>query len=202
MLKFRPTNVTPPDQFRFICPHDSRLIKAFDKRDWFNAIEKHYADNGYELPENWKEIAEDQCCRTLSGEWCEGGTPHSFVNATRFTVRDFVRGTKVLGSFVLSGEKVVDQKTAEERALICSRCFCNVSVPGCSKCNQMANVVAQAKGARKTIYDHLLKSCAVCSCSNEAAVWLPMKHIRKGVTPEMIEQFKEVPDCWRAKELA
>lgn len=202
MLKLRPSNVTVPDQFRFICPEDGIEIKANDKNGWFEKIKTHYQNNGYALPENWKEIAEDQVCRTLSGEWCEGGKPASFINTTRFSMVDFGRGTKVLGSFILSGDSVVDEKIAESRALICSRCFANVSVPGCSRCHKMANVVAEAKGAKKTKYDHLLKSCGICHCSNEAAVWLPIEHIRKGVTDEMLAQFDEIEDCWRKSEIA
>lgn len=201
MLKFRPSNVTPPDFFRFICPEDGIEIKANDKETWFSKIQFHYNTNNYPLPEDWKAQAEDQCCRTLSGEWCEGGKPSSFINATRFTMVDFIRGTKALGSFVLSGDAVVSESVAEERALVCSRCFANVNVPGCQRCNKMANVVTQAKGAKKTKYDHLLKSCGICHCSNEAAVWLPIEHIKKGLNEQMISQFKEVEDCWRAKEL-
>jgi hypothetical protein len=201
MLTLKESNVTPPDKFRFQCPLDGCLITAYDKQDWFNKIEKHYVDNGYELPQNFREIAEDQLCRTLSGEWCDGGKPSAYINTTRFTINDFIRGTQVLGSFALSRDEVVSQSVADQRALICSRCYANVTVPGCKTCNQMANVVAEAKGARKTPYDYLLKACGVCHCSNEAQVWIPAEHLAKGVTSEMMEKYEEVPDCWKAKEI-
>jgi hypothetical protein len=67
MLRLKPSNVTVPDQFRFICPEDAHEIKAYGKEDWFAKIKTHYVNNGYVLPENWKEKAEDQLCRTLSG---------------------------------------------------------------------------------------------------------------------------------------
>lgn len=201
MLTLKESNVTPPDNFRFQCPIDGHQITAMGKDDWFAKIAKHYKDNGYELPENWRAIAEDQMCRTLSGEWCEGGKPASFINTTRFTINDFLRGTQVLGSFVLSGADVVSQSEAERRALICSRCFANVNVPGCTSCVKMLDVIMEAKGARKTPYDYLLKACGVCACSNEAQVWIPVEHLRKGVTDWMLQQYDEIPECWKGREI-
>lgn len=177
------------------------MISAFSKQDWFAQIYKHAIDNGYALPENWREIAEDQCCRTLSGEWCEGGKPESFINTTRFTMLDFIRGTGVAASMLASPDAIVSQEVADERALICSRCFANVNVPGCKACHQIANVVISLKGARKTPYDHLLKACGICACSNEAAVWVSIEHLAKGITEEHEKQYEQVQDCWKIKEL-
>jgi hypothetical protein len=198
MLRLKPSNVTPPDRFTYRFPQDGFLAIHPDRGGWFAMIDKHYKDNGYEKPENWREIAEEQLCRRLSGEWCEGGGPHSFIN-TRFTLDDFFRGTKVLGSFALSGE-VVSPEIAESRALICSRCVANVTVPGCSSCTGMANIVADAKGAKATKYDYLLKACGVCHCSNEAQVWIPAEFLAKGVTNEMMETYSEIDatdGCWK-----
>lgn len=203
MLKLKNSNVCVPDKFTFKFPQDGYIATAFDQLTWFELIDKHYKDNGYPQPDNWKEIAEDQLCRRLSGEWCIGGGPHSFVN-TRFTINDFIRGTQVLAPFVLSGE-VVSQEVADKRAMICSRCPVNVRVPGCVSCSGMANAVAAAKGAQKTQYDHLLQACGVCHCSNEAQVWIPAKYLAKGVTPEMMETYREINEsgeCWKYQELA
>src|SRR5439155_12239204 len=163
MLRLKPNNVTPPDKFTYRFPQDGFTAKAFNRDDWFRVIDKHYKDNQYEQPENWREIAEDHLCRRLSGEWCVGGGEHSFFS-TRFTLDDFLRGTKVLSTFALSGQ-VVSKELAEQRALICSRCVANVKVEGCAACTGMANAVAEAKGAKATKYDYLLESCAVCKCS-------------------------------------
>jgi hypothetical protein len=198
MLKFKPSSVTPPDLFRFKFP-DGYTIRAFSKDDWFEKIQKYATDNDYPLPDNWKDIAEDQCCRTLSGEWCTGGDEYSFVSP-RFTFNDFLRGMKTLGQFVISGQ-VVSQEVAEARAVVCSRCVLNMTIPGCSSCAGMADAVVAIKGAKSTKYDHLLKACGICKCGNEAKVWLPIDIISKSTTPEMLEQYKRVEECWQKNEL-
>jgi hypothetical protein len=204
MLRLKRGTETVPDLFTWKFPQDGYVASAYDIDSWFSKIDKHYKDNEYPQPANWREIAENDLCRRLSGEWCTGGGPRSFVN-TRFTLDDFIRGTKVLAPFVLTGN-VVSKEVAESRALICSRCPLNVRVPGCASCSQMANVVADAKGGGTTKYDNLLQSCAICLCSNEAQIWIPIEYLRKGVTDVMMGQFKEFNEtggeCWKAKELA
>lgn len=203
MLKLKSTNVTPPDKFVWRFPQDGWIASAYSKEDWFAQIDKHYKDNQYEQPDNWREIAENDLCRRLSGEWCIGGTPNSFIK-TRFTLDAAIRGTKVLSSFMVSGE-VVSSDIATKRALICSRCVANVQIPGCSSCTGMANIIASAKGKQSTKYDHLLKMCGVCLCSNEVQAWVPVKFLAKGVTPEMMETYREIDEtgeCWKSKALA
>lgn len=198
MLRLKASNVTPPDKFTYRFPQDGFLVVHPDRGGWFEAINKHYKDNGYEQPENWRELAEHALCRRLSGEWCEGGSQHSFIN-TRFTFDDVFRGAKT----VLTGT-IVDQDTAEQRALICSRCVANVSVPGCSGCSGLANLVASLKGAKNTKQDHLLKACGVCHCSNEAQVWYAAEDLAKGVTAEMMETYREIEEsdgCWKYREI-
>src|SRR4029077_2559720 len=100
MLRLKPSNTTPPDFFTYRFPQDGFVARGVDRQEWLDKIDRHYKDNGYEQPENWREMAEDALCRRLSGEWCIGGGPHSFFN-TRFTIDDFLRGTKVLAAFAL-----------------------------------------------------------------------------------------------------
>ena len=199
MLRLRPSNITPPDKFTYRFPQDGFLAVHIDRIGWYGVIDKHYKDNGYEQPENWREIAENALCRRLSGEWCVGGGPHSFIN-TRFTFDDLFRGAKA----ALTGT-IVDAQTAEARALICSRCVANVTVPGCSGCSGLANLVASLKGAKKTPYDHLLKACGICHCPNEAQVWYSAEDLAKGVTTEMMETYSEIDaedGCWKYREIS
>lgn len=200
MLKMRKWDVTPPDKYQFWFVQDGFIAKAMDKDSWFLAIDKHYKDNDYQQPENWREIAEDQLCRRLSGEWCSGGDDHTFVN-TRFTLDDFRRGTAVLSKFVLSADQVVSPELAESRALTCSRCVFNIPVPGCSACSGMANAVMAIKGARSTQYDPLLKACSVCKCANAAQIWVPAEYLAKGVTEDMLKTYRQIPECWKGKEI-
>jgi hypothetical protein len=201
MLKLKPItdSVTVPDKFSYRFPQDGFVVTHNVKAAWFQAIDRHYKDNAYDQPENWREIAEDALCRRLSGEWCTGGTPHSFVN-TRFTLDDFIRGAKI----ALTGA-LVSPEIAEARAIVCSRCPVNVQVPGCNSCSGVANLVATLKGARGTKYDHLLKACGVCHCSCEAMVWYSTPDLQKGVTPEMMKTYQEIDQagkCWKYRELS
>lgn len=201
MLRLKPSNTCPPDKFTFRFVEDGFVATAVTREDWFAAIDKHYKDNGYNQPDNWREIAEDHLCKRLSGEWCDGGDQYSFFN-TRFTLDDFLRGTKVLASFVMGGAPVVSPELAEARALICSRCVGNVAVQGCSACSGMANAIAEAKGAQGTKHDHLLRACSICHCANESQVWIPVEYLAKGVTPEMMKQYAQISDCWKFREVS
>lgn len=196
MLRLKDSNVTPPDKFRYKFP-DGHTIYAFGKEDWRDGVVKYATDNGYPVPTI--EEMEHQLCQTLSGEWCTGGDQYSFVS-NRFTLNDFLRGMKTLGEFAISGQ-VVSPDIAEARAMVCSRCILNMDVPGCATCTGMANAVVAIKGAKQTKVDHLLKVCGVCRCSNEAKVWLPIESISKSTTPEMLEQYKRVDECWQKNEL-
>jgi hypothetical protein len=196
MLRLKPSNVCPPDKYRYLF-HDGHTEHGFSADDWRDKVGKYATDNGYAVPS--VEEMEDQLCRTLSGEWCTGGDEYSFVS-NRFTFDDFLRGMKTLGKFVLTGQ-VVSQKVAEARAMVCSRCVLNMSVPGCASCAGMANAVVAIKGAKSTKQDHLLRACGICKCANAAKVWLPIEIIAKSTTPEMLEQYKRVSECWQKSEL-
>lgn len=200
MLRLKPSNVTPPDKYKYRFPQDGFVATAFDRDAWFGIIDKHYKDNPqFEQPDNWREIAEDALCRRLSGEWCTGGTENSFIK-TRFTFDDLLRGAKT----ALTG-RIVEPEIAVSRALICSRCVANVPVPGCSGCSGLANLVASLKGAKKTPHDHLLKACGVCHCSNEAQVWYSAEDLAAGVTPDMMATYREIAEsdgCWKYEAIS
>ncbi len=196
MLRLRPSNETVPDKYRFVF-QDGHTVHAFGRDEWRDKIVKYATDNNYTIPT--VEECEDQLCRTLSGEWCVGGDEYSFVS-NRFTMDDFLRGMKTLGEFVVKGE-VVSQDVAESRALSCSRCVLNMTLPGCASCSALASAVVSIKGAKSTKQDHLLKVCGICHCANSAKVWLPIEIIAKSTTPEMLEQYKRVDECWQKNEL-
>ncbi len=196
MLRLKPTNQTPPDFYTYKF-QDGYTIRAVGYDEWWDKIKKYASDNNYPVPS--VEEAEDALCRRLSGEWCSGGDEYSFVS-TRFTLDDFLRGMKTLGEFVLKGQ-VVSPEMAEARGMVCSRCPLNTPVPGCASCVGLANAVVAIKGAKSTKHDHLLKVCSVCLCSNEAQIWLPIDSLAKSTTPEMMEKYRRVGECWKKNEL-
>ena len=196
MLKLRPGNTTVPDKYRYKF-HDGHVEHGFGHQEWVDKVTKYATDNGYPVPTI--EEMEDQLCRTLSGEWCTGGDEYSFVT-NRFTFDDFMRGMKTLGRFVLK-DQVVHQDVAEARATVCSRCVLNMDIPGCHSCKGLADIVVAVKGAKTTKVDHLLKSCGICLCSNEAQVWMPIETLDKSTDDEMMEKYKRVDECWKKNEL-
>jgi hypothetical protein len=196
MLRLKSGNTTVPDGYRYKFA-DGHVVYAIGVEEWWDKIKKYANDNNYPIPS--VEEAEDALCRTLSGEWCSGGDEYSFVS-NRFTMDDFIRGMKTLTRFFVKNE-VVPQEVAKSRATICSRCVLNMDVPGCHACTGMVDAVMLIKGARSTKLDHLLKSCGVCHCSNQAQIWIPIETLAKSTTPEMLEKYKRVEECWKGKEI-
>lgn len=205
-LRLLPTGMTVPDKFRFICPIDGHLIEGhMDTFNWFKAIRKHYADNGYPIPDDIESIAEDQLCQMLGGEWCryeDGTKPERFLSR-RVNLENILAGTRVFVEFVKQGRPLVSQEEANRRALICSRCYALDTVSGCGSCTGLTQVVSLVLGAKATAYDNALegKSCLACKCAAKANVWVPVEVSKVGVTPEAAELFKSIPHCWKAQEL-
>lgn len=203
MMKFSFARRTvPPDNYRYKHP-DGTLIESSDRTAWFQKIEKHHQDNGYPLPVDWKEQAEDQLCRMLPPGWClheDGRMEFDGVN-TRMEIGDFWRGMDVLRSALVDPEPFVSQEIADQRAAICASCPANIPIPGCHSCLRVANHVLDMKGKHDTTSDHLLKSCGVCRCSNEAQVWVKAKLLAKGVTPDMMRSFALIKECWKGKAI-
>lgn len=202
MMKFNfPHYSVPPDGLRFIVPEDGRPIEATDRKAWYDKIKKHYADNGYTLPENWKEIAEDQRCRTLPPGWClhEDGRLEYDSISLRMEIGDFWRGMDVLKNIVLDPEPFVEKPIAEARAAICASCPANTAVPGCHSCHKVANHILAIKGTQETSSDPLLKACGVCKCSNQAQVWVKARLLEKGITPDQMRKFRLMDHCWKWK---
>jgi hypothetical protein len=199
VLRLKPSNITPPDGFRFRVPGDGTLITANVRSDWLDKIAKHYRDNGYTLSDDWQAQAETQLCALLPPGWCrydDGTEPRTFIDR-RFNLGDAINGTNVLIEFVKQGAPLVNQDTAEARAKTCAACYALLDIPGCNTCASFANYVAEVAGARATKADPLLetKVCGVCHCSARANIWIPVEVSKAGVTDEMMEQF---PDwCWK-----
>lgn len=192
--------VTVPDKFRYKIPEDGHWIaEHMDPESWLRAIRKHYADNGYPIPDDLQQIAEDQLCRTLPAGWCryvDGRDPEAFIDR-RIGVSTVISGTKVFAKFLLEGAPTVSQEEAERRALICSRCYALDTVQGCGSCLSIAEAVSEVVGARKTPSDAALegKACLVCKCSAKANVWMPVEVSRVGVSEERLKLFPEF--CWK-----
>ena len=203
-LRLLPRPEAVPDQFRYRFQQDGHLVKSLSKEGWLEEIKRHYTRNGYPMPDDWREVAEDQLCRLLPPGWCEfpDGAPLPEGIDARITIDDVVRGTQVFVEFVRQGAPLVDKATAEERGATCAACYMKAGIPGCGACVGVANLVAEASGAQTTKADIQLEgtSCLVCKCSSKAQIWMTPAVLRKGVTATMMRQFPEF--CWKRKLFA
>lgn len=195
---------SPPDRFRYTFPEDGHRVVGFHYDGWLTEIKNHYQRNEYPMPENWKEIAEDQLCRLLPPGHCEystGEPPEFFVNS-RFTLEDALHGTAALAAWTFSGFPLVDKAVAEERGAICSACYANVNIPGCSSCVNFAGKVGDIVGQTELKSEARLygKVCAFCRCATKAHVWMPKSVLRAGVTDEALNAMPK-GFCWKRKLL-
>ena len=120
------------------------------------------------------------------------------------TVQSFVQ---FLLNWYLKGAKLVDQNTANIRAMTCVGCHNNIPTKeikkgGCSSCNKMGGVVlnsirSKIIGGSKTTSDSKLLACALCGCDLKIKVWIPLEVL--GQTKEEANAWPSF--CWRKKIL-
>lgn len=193
-----------PDKYRYTHPEDGWKDSCFGYESWLAKVYKHKLDNGYPIPADWREIAEDQLCRILPPGFCayeDGRPPESFVDA-RMGLEDVMNGTRVFISWVQAGVPLVEQELAEARAATCAACYMNMPAQGCGICQGLSNLVEEVARGRTTKADQFLasKACVVCKCVSRAHIWLPIENLKSGVSPEMMQQFP-AGHCWKRKEI-
>lgn len=203
MLRFNfPDNVVPPDRYRYSV-HDGTVIVASSRHEWYDAIKNHYRINGYDLPENYKDIAQDQLCRISPPGYClaETGVSYTGVNV-RIGLDDYMNGTTIFVNIVKSDAPLVDQATANQRAATCAACPANIPVPGCAPCRGLLNLVMSIKGKKTTPADPYLRACACCKCDNQAQVWVQTEILAKAVTDDQLQEMEKLGDhCWKSKSV-
>ena len=201
-LRVKIRGMTPPNGFRYTFSQDGVQVHCGVYEDFLLKVKQHYQRNGYAMPEDWAEQAEDQCCRLMPAGVCmygDGSEPEFIIN-NRFSFDDVVNGTKTLAAWVASGFPLVEQEVAEARASICTACYANVSIPGCTSCVNFAQVVSEVVGRKELKTDQFLenKSCAYCRCASQVNVWIPVEVSRHGLSQEFLEQAPE--HCWKRAE--
>jgi hypothetical protein len=203
LQKLKITDQPPPGWFRFTCPETGYKISGEHTiQGWYGRIERHYKDNNIPLPENWKELAEDQLCKQLPSGCCyftDGGDAPGITPVLSF--EKILQGVKSIANMAktaLKGEDVfVSQEEAEQRANICTRCYYNMNANfcmGCGGARVIIDIVGEVKGSRTTTVDYALQNCGVCGCRNDAIV-----HIKKNLllSGESEDTTKSRPDwCW------
>lgn len=112
--------------------------------------------------------------------------------------------TQFLGRWVASGGKLVDQNTANLRAMICVPCHNNkqskeVTGKECSTCIKAArSILGSIRSViiknNATLHDRKLLVCGICGCDNKISVWIPNDALLSKEDANAFPSF-----CWKKK---
>jgi len=200
-MKLASYSKVPPGNFRYKHPISGHEMNRHAWQLLLQDVRAHCAANGYP-PVSDEEIELQMCQRfgdKIARQYCTGDGVS--VRGVALGWQEIWNGTKVIASFIIGGRKVVEREEAERRAAICAPCSRNVlyAKPCGGDCPDLAATVSAIVGGEGTTLDHDLHACSVCACSNKAQVWVPIEHLKRGITPEMLEQFPA--KCWKAEQL-
>ena len=151
---------------------DGFVAHAWTYVDWVDVQKAHLHANQREIPASLETDMQDQICKTLPPGWCLYDDPARPRPTVSLSWNDVASGVKTFAKWITGGMKFVDQKEADRRAAICSRCYLNVNVQGCSGCQEIVQEVVRN---RKSKYDAALRTCAVCRCFLKAKVHFPIE---------------------------
>lgn len=181
--------VCPPDGFRYVFPETGWLNHAWDHNTWVAQAEAHVKANNLTPDIHLTQKMEEQLCLTLPPGWCN----YDDVNRPRPNVQlnwsDILAGIAAFANWFKLGRPTVPQAEADRRAMICSRCYLNVNVSGCTACHA---IVQQTIGERKTRHDDHLRACGVCKCLLRAKVHFPIDSLP--AAPDNQAMYPEF--CW------
>jgi hypothetical protein len=171
-----PQGPCPPDGFRYVDPVDGWECHAWSYNDWVELYTRHLQANGREVPCLVGLLMQDQLCRTLPPGWCNYDDPGRRRASGSLDWGDMAAGVATFTRWIAAGAEYVSQDEASRRALICSRCYLNMNISGCSNCHKAA---AEVTKNRKTKYDFALKGCGACKCLLSAKVHFPVDILNK-----------------------
>lgn len=181
----------PPNGYRYVDPLDGYESHSFDYRTWVEQVEKHLQVNGRTVPPDLKEEMEEQLCLTLPPGWCNYDHDNRPRPEMEVDWKDVLRGAQALSDWVTHGARIVPTKEAERRAQICTRCYLNVHMGGCSICQ--AAVERLANVLPRTTQDVHLRTCAACKCALRMKVHFPNEILDKE-NPGVQKLYPE--HCW------
>lgn len=186
----------PPDGYRYVFPETGYTSHGWAYVDWVNDARAHVAAN----PDKFKDKGEgyptleaqmqNQLCSTLPPGFCLYDDPGRPRPSTSITFNDVAAGLKTFTRWIASGMKYVPESEANRRGSICSKCYLNVNVQGCSGCQAAVEEVVRDKHSK---YDAALRACAVCKCFLKAKIHFPITTL----DTQSVKVQSMYPDfCW------
>lgn len=181
MLTFAKNNVTPPGGFKYEDEDTKQKFEGPTLREVTKAASLHRTSNSLIVPPNFEEIIEDWMCRHAPPGICK--TPHGHVvrsGSTYSTASSAIRSTSIASKIMRrSNRKPVPQKTASDRASICSQCAGNLPMAGCMSCRGVKGVIQDMRGGKGTKYDKRLHVCGGNGLLNHVQVFFDAQTVKK-----------------------
>src|SRR5438477_2249845 len=161
----------PPNGFRYVFPEDGFVVHAWCYTDWVGFARDHARAN--DLPVPTGEQMQEQLCLTLEPGWCSYDDDNRPRPSMVLEWKDVLRAAETFKRWFDDGLQVVPKAESDRRAEICSRCYLNVGISGCSVCQGAIKKLAST--LPETRSDSFLRSCAVCHCALKMKVHVPQK---------------------------
>jgi hypothetical protein len=195
---------TPPGGWHYIQPETGHVFETYSYPKWIEDISKHRFANGIPVTADLEWELQDDLCKRHP-EWANSicrrvPEPQGKIRINFHATLSFIA---MLLDWLFKGLPTVSQEVAEERASICAGCPFNRPMSfGCGLCtSQVTELLASLRGQKRTSKDDLLGICGICSCSLKAAIHFPVEVQKKALNEHMIQEFKNIPFCWKGKEL-
>lgn len=193
LLSLTDRSVCPPDGFRYVFLESGYTAHAWAYVDWVNLALRHLEVNNLPSRASLALEMEDQLCKTLPPGWCNYDDPNRRRVSVSLGWNDVVGGVKTFSRWIAGGCKYVTQVEANRRAEVCTRCYLNVNVQGCSGCQVAVKEIVRDKHSK---FDNALRTCAVCKCFLRAKVHFPLSILdsESSGAQELYPDF-----CWLKK---
>lgn len=206
-LSLKDRGLGVPGGFRFLQKETGHLVTAPHWWALVNGVTSHRKSNQLPVPLGIEREIEQQLCESLVKDGADNFVQELDQTAAvlaanarthKLRFRDIANFTVTMADHWFRGKALVDQTTANARAVICAECPLNVPVADCGTCEALKRTVKAVTGSRVTPVDGNLKACAVCGCFNSAQVWFPLDVLQRHVGPS--ENAQLANNCWKKRQ--
>ena len=189
----------PPGGWSYTQFETGARLSAGSWIDLVAAVKKHRLANNLPVGTDFEGEIEDQICQRMPAGICDRAGQPGRSGSLNFDA--VISGTKTLATWLAGGRKRVDADELKRRVSICSSCYLNQPIDGCTSCSQrlLDETVKFVVGQTEFEGSGFLNSCVACSCLLKAKVQLPLDLLQRNTSNEVNERL---PDhCWLKRQL-